>query len=533
MSIMLRRWFLLPLAIAQLAAQAVPERGSLEGQVVNQRTGAPIAGAQLKLFGSDGSRTQGAADRKGRFTFSGLEAGPYHLEAERVGFVPLPWSRTVLTLAAGEQIKDFTVRLTPQAAISGTLLDAEGAPAANVYMYVLQPTWRNGKRVLTTAGGAQSNDAGEFRIAGLATGDYLLRAQPRELAVPPGEDKIKRIYVATWYPGVTEPGAAAALHLAAGDERTGLAFTLRASTVVKVRGRVVRPPAKPETGGAIVELMPVDDPVGMDFAGIAQTNGPEGAFTIPDVPPGSYRIQAQLIDLTAMQRGLQNMPTASQVIQVSDADVEGIILNPAPPQTLSGFVKWDGKPPTDAGPCLVSLQSESRVLMSNLPPTTTKADGTFSLEVAPGRFDLNVYCEAKGSYMKAARLGDADVLEVGIDGAEALPAGPLQVTMATGAGEIEGSVLDADSHPVSGATVVVIPDASKRALFHSDITDQHGRFKLSDIVPGAYSLYAWDQLEDEAWRSDDFIKKYDDRRKRVHLDAGGRETLQLQLIKAE
>ena len=122
----------------------------------------------------------------------------------------------------------------------------------------------------------------------------------------------------------------------------------------------------------------------------------------------------------------------------------------------------------------------------------------------------------------------------GVQNGETLPAGPLQVTMATGAGEIEGSVLDSDSHPVGGATVVVSPDESKRAaLFHSDITDQNGHFKLSDIVPGAYSLYAWDQIEDEAWRSDEFIKKYDDRRKRVHLDAGGREALQLQLIKVE
>jgi len=530
---MLGRWFLLPLAIAHLPAQTVPEPASVEGQVVNQRTGAPIAGAQVKLVASDATRSQAAADRKGHFGFSGLEAGQYHVQAERSGFVPLQWG-TVLTLAAGEQVKDFKVRLTPQATISGTLLDADGAPVANVYVHVLRHTWREGKRILTSAGGAQSNDAGEYRIAGLAASDYLLRAQPRELAVPSGEDKIKRIYVATWYPVVNDAGAAAALHLADGDDRTGLAFTLRASTVVKVHGRVTRPPAKLEASAAIVELMPADDAWEMDICGMAQANGPEGAFVIPDVPPGTYRIQARLIDLTAVQQGLQNMHSASQIIQVGDTDVEGVILNPAPPQTLAGLVKWDGKPPEDAGPCLVSLQGQSRVLMSNLPPTTTKADGTFSLEVASGRFDLNVNCESKGSYMKAARLGDADVLAIGIDGAEALPAGPLQVTMATGAGEIEGSVLDADSHSVGGATVVATPDASKRAaLFHSDITDQNGHFKLSGIVPGAYSLDAWDQVEDEAWQSGEFIKKYDDRRKRVTLDAGGREALQLQLIKVE
>jgi protocatechuate 3,4-dioxygenase beta subunit len=531
---MLCRWFLLSLAIAHLAAQTVPERASVEGQVVNQRTGAPITGAQVKLVASDGTRSQAAADRKGHFSFSGLEAGQYRVEVERTGFTPLVWRKTVLTLAAGEQVKDFTVRLTPQAVVSGVLLDADGAPVANVYISVLRHTWRNAKRGLTSAGGAQTNDAGEYRVSGLAAGDYLVRAQPRELAVPPGDDKIKRIYVATWYPGVTDAGAAVPLHLTAGENRTGVTLTLRASTVVKVRGRVVRPPGKSEMSLAVVELTSPDDAGEMDIGGMAQANGPEGAFVIPDIPPGSYRIQAQLIDLAAGQQDLRNMTGASQIIQVGDTDIEGVTLCPAAPQTVTGLLKWDGKPPKDAGPCMVALQGQSGVLMSNLLPTTTNADGTFSLTVAPGRFDLNVNCESKGSYMKAARLGDADVLEVGIDGGETLPAGPLQVIMATGAGEIEGSVLDADSHPVGGATVVAIPDASKRAaLFHRDITDQNGSFKLSDIVPGAYSLYAWNEVEDEAWRSDEFIKKYDDRRKRVQLDAGGRQALQLQLIKVE
>jgi len=528
------RWFLLPLAIAHLTAQTVPERATVEGQVVNQRTGAPIAGAQVKLVGSDGSRSQAAADRKGHFSFSGLEAGQYRVEAQRSGFVPLIWHKTVLTLAAGEQIQDFTVRLTPQATISGVLLDADGAPLANVYVMVLRHTWRNGKRGLTAAGGAQSNDAGEFRMAGLAAGDYLLRAQPRELAVPPAEDKIKRIYVATWYPGVTDAGTAVALHLAAGDERTGIALTLRASTVVKVRGRVVRPPAQSQLSVAAVELLPVDDATGPDIGGMATANGPEGAFVIPDVPPGAYRIQAQLFDITAAKQGLQNVTSASQMIQVGDTDVEGVTLSPAPAQTLPGLLKWEGKPPQDAGPCIVVLQSESRAFMSNLPPATAKAEGTFSLEVAAGRSELDVHCESKGSYMKSARLGDADVLDVGINGDQALPGSPLQVTMATGAIEVEGSVLDADSHPVSGATVVAIPDASKRAaLFQHDTTDQNGHFKLSNIVPGAYSLYAWDQVEDESWRSEEFIKQYEDRRKQVRLDAGGRQALQLQLIKVE
>ena len=528
--IVLCRWVLLPLALAPLAAQTDAERASIEGQVVNERTGAPVAGAQMKLFSSTGPRTE-AADRKGHFSFSGLDAGQYHIQAGRSGFVPLPWGRMILTLAAGEHLNDLTVRLTPQAVISGTLLDADGVPVANVDVSLLRHTWRAGRIVLTTAGSMRTNDAGEFRTAGLAAGEYFLVAHPRQLVAPPGDDKVKRIYVATWYPGVTDAGAAGMLRLATAEEHTGAVFTLRTSTVVKVQGRVIRPALMTD---AVAMLAPVDDSGEMDILGGAPASGPEGAFVIPDVPPGTYRIQAHLIDPAAERQALRNIATAAQIIQVGDSDVEGITLSAALPQTLSGLVTWEGKPPKDAGPCKVSLLKESDVVISDLPPAATKADGTFSLELGPGRFNLNVYCAAKSSYMKAARLGGTDVLKTGIDGGEALPAGPLQVTMATGAGEIEGSVQDADSHAAGGATVALIPDESKSpSRFGSAITDQNGRFKLSGVVPGSYSLYAWDQVEDEIWQSDEFIRKYEDQRQRVQLDAGGRQTPQLQLIKVE
>ncbi|MGA2590410.1 MAG: carboxypeptidase-like regulatory domain-containing protein, partial [Bryobacteraceae bacterium] len=187
------RWFLFPLAVAHLAAQTVAgetafltiantgcvlvaqevppaiaasqgalpsDKSSVEGQVLNQRTDAPLAGAQVKLAGSDGSRVSSATDRKGRFSFSGLEAGQYRVEAERTGFVSLAWNKMVLTLAAGEQLKDIAVRLTPQAVVSGVVLDADGVPMANVSVAVRRSS-RGSKRAMESAGAAQSNDAGE------------------------------------------------------------------------------------------------------------------------------------------------------------------------------------------------------------------------------------------------------------------------------------------------------------------------------------------------------------------------------------
>jgi len=532
--------FVLSVALAVVCMAQMPgDKAAVEGQVVNRKTGAPLAGAQIRLAGVSGSQTSAATDRKGHFSVTGLDAGEYRVEAERTGFVPLAWNKVRLTLAAGEQVKDFTVSLVPQAVISGTVLDADGVPVANAYVQAMRYTWQRGKRILANVGGAQPNESGEFRIAGLATGDYLIQAMPRQLAAAPREDKVKRIYVGTWYPGVTEAGLASPIHVAAGEEHTGVEMTLRTSTVVNVRGRVVHAAMKSPLTAAIVMLTRIDESGAeaqvLDPGGMTPANGQDGAFTLPDVAPGRYQVTALVADLSAGSNAFENSASASQTLQVGDRDVEDITLSPTPPQSLSGVLKWEGKPPKDAGSCIVALAPETRGLAAQVAPATTKPDGAFTLSsVPPVHSELNAHCEAKGSYLKAACLGDIDVLEKGLDGSEALPQGPLQITMASDAGGIAGNVADGDQHPAAGATVVAVPEDSKRpALFHSTVSDQKGHFEFTDVVPGAYMLYAWDEVDGEIWRDEEFLKKYAQRAERVKVDSSGHVAATLKVIKAE
>ena len=79
-----------------------------------------------------------------------------------------------------------------------------------------------------------------------------------------------------------------------------------------------------------------------------------------------------------------------------------------------------------------------------------------------------------------------------------------------------------------------MPESSQRAsLFRTAITDQNGSFKLSDMVPGAYTLYAWDQLDGDAWFNEEFMKKYASGGEHVRLDPSGSAAVQLQVMKVE
>src|SRR5512133_2068685 len=94
----------LALAVGWLAVAgslpAFQATGSLEGQILNLATGAPLKRATVRLMtagggagGGRGGPGRGAGpqmretDEQGRFAFTNLEAGRYQIAAERQGFL--------------------------------------------------------------------------------------------------------------------------------------------------------------------------------------------------------------------------------------------------------------------------------------------------------------------------------------------------------------------------------------------------------------------------------------------------------------
>jgi len=88
--------------------------------------------------------------------------------------------------------------------------------------------------------------------------------------------------------------------------------------------------------------------------------------------------------------------------------------------------------------------------------------------------------------------------------------------------------------PATGCIVALIPEPryrSQTALFKSSTTDQFGHFTLRGIPPGEYKLFAWDDIEPGAYQNPDFLRPYEQKGKSVHVDEGGRVTIELRLIR--
>src|SRR5205085_10038846 len=89
---------------------------------------------------------------------------------------------------------------------------------------------------------------------------------------------------------------------------------------------------------------------------------------------------------------------------------------------------------------------------------------------------------------------------------------PLDVIVKTDGGSIEGNVVDADRKPAGeGLYVVLIPPRSRRQnsqLYKVEFTDSRGRFTMSPIPPGVYTIFAWDNVRPDAWENAEFMVNY-------------------------
>jgi hypothetical protein len=142
--------------------------------------GKGIAGAGLELrTPREGAavNTEGltmvstSADGEGRFRIVDLHAGTQRLRVFREGYPTLESLDVELT--EGERRRDLVITLGGELAISGRVLDPDGAGVAGARVYFAGPN--PSPRSFPSA---VSSEDGAFVISGLGPGEFALTAQP-------------------------------------------------------------------------------------------------------------------------------------------------------------------------------------------------------------------------------------------------------------------------------------------------------------------------------------------------------------------
>jgi hypothetical protein len=135
-------------------------------------------------------------------------------------------------------------------------------------------------------------------------------------------------------------------------------------------------------------------------------------------------------------------------------------------------------------------------------------------------------------YIKSIRLGNRDVMSEGLRVEDPANMPPLEIVLGLKSGTVSGIVVSEKQKPEGNATVVLVPDERRRwaDAFRTAITDISGRFVMDRISPGDYLAFSWEEVDDGAWMDPEFLKRYEERGRRIHVNEGGNPSLNITAI---
>ncbi len=532
------------------------EKCVVAGRVTSANTGEPLGKATLHLSSqSRGSRGDdqylAVSNADGSFQFLNIPAGKYWLYGEHAGFVitlygaaKIAGTGTLLTLEPGQQLTNLALALRPQAVIAGRLVDEDGEPISVDAIQVLSQSWSDGKLTYVPRASERADDRGQFRIADLEPGKYILCAKvsPGQSNEIPSGGKAAVAPVTTYFPSATTIDAATPVEVHSGQELDGIEIRVRSMQTFHVRGKLAGTlPEGHDIHDLQVSLIP-EGSMDMWFGGETGITK-RGTFDIGDVGPGSYELT-----VFSFERGpsaLARVPVA-----VGSSDVNNVVVNLLSPGTLHGKVRVEGAPASGDAQWNVSNISVYLTDPNNArafgpsPGDSAKADGSVAIEnVSPTAYKVNVSGGPDGTYLKSVRFNGQDLPDRIIDLSQGV-SGELEIVFAYGAAEVDGTIQFPESAApqtgsgtpsAPGARVVLIADGANAAS--SDLkfgqSDQNGTFSVKGLAPGSYHAYAFEKVDSNLLQNPAVVKAIADRGVEVEVKEKDKKQVQVALISEE
>jgi protocatechuate 3,4-dioxygenase beta subunit len=533
---------------------------SIVGVVLNEKTGEPLPGAEITLRDLE---LKSAAPFNARTNKSGgfitlLPCGRYGVSVNKLGFLPTPAAgpgQETVTLQPDQQPHDLRIRLIPSSVISGRVLDAAGEALSDVRVQAVASNSAGGGS--RTAATALTNDLGEYRIHGLAPGDYYVLAMPPQSAWGSSQyvadTSALENYVRTFYPQSNEMQSAHAIPVHAEEEVSNIDIELLRVTaqVVKTvdlttmisandsaetetRGTPTRngqpSGVLPFSGGSCVVAGQVVDSLtgrpleraqltllgsraGENVPHITETDS-AGHFTIRNVDPGRYRLVAFRSGFSAVVMG---SATGQELSLSPKQRVDDILLRITPSSVIAGQVvdqETDPVPDMRVQAFRYSYLGGKRQL--HLATTTLTDDrGEYRLHgLPPGSYYVQTVGVSSSDrrdmttgpsaqhyaatfYPQTTDMTAATPVSVG----PGEQAGGIKIAvLATRPASVRGRVVGLSI--ATGTVLSLLPaDGAALGVLNGDATtvkDSQGNFEIRGVLPGMYRLSAiWHHNRDQ------------------------------------
>lgn len=403
----------------------------VSGRVVDAG-GQPVSGATVRL-GAAGDRfpmllrgdgqSEARSGADGSFRIAGVSTGSYDVTADKEGYAP----GQLESVNVAGRLQGLELRLEAGGAVQGRLLGADLAELAGASVTAFPADPSIARTAVRLARGGQVDYQGQYRISGLTAGEWRVNARTESgrqaqgrVTVSTGSDAtldldlgggftltgrvvrggeaVPNVYVSVASSeagggrSTTDPqGAFRIQGLKAGTyelqamqfdsgldhqetvEVTGDRDILIEIATRRVSGRVVDATDQAPVPGVVVSLEATETQTDRPRFGMGRgsRSDADGAFTITDVSPGSYRLVARM----------EGYAPAETTVQVSNADdVDGVRLAIQPTQGLTLEVRTAlGSPPPEVRVAL--LDASGRTVVSGV--HSTGENGRVRVSSAP------------------------------------------------------------------------------------------------------------------------------------------------------
>lgn len=482
-----------PLSPDPMATGTAVVRGRLQDAETRAPIGEARVSAQLNAQGA--IRTvETAAD--GTFTLDRLPAGRYQITATAWGYSTGlygqrdktgPW--TLVKVGDGEKRDDVTFALAPMKTLAGRVLDEFGEPAPDLKVQAFRTSGSGNGQPLPTSADVRTDDTGAFRVARLEPGSYLLVAYGGELARgerQAASGEFASGFAATFFPGTTSSSAALPVPIEIDKSPQPVTIRMIPARMTGVEGRVTRVDGKPAE--AVVLLIPLyDGQVRVPLA-VRTQSGADGLFAIPNIPPGTYALQALGMGKIGGD-GFRNW-----VMTIEAAERAHLDLELTPSASIHGHVVADEAIPADVLTKIRLSKAPGDPLRGSsgglFMPSDVDPDGSFLMEGILGESRLNVSLPDPWTVMRITVHGrelSADLLNAG-DG----DLNDVLIRIGRG-GRLAGRVTDRNGR-VLPAFVIAFPDDERVTNLSRYVrittVDQNGDFELSQLSSGPVRVVA-------------------------------------------
>jgi hypothetical protein len=252
---------------------------------------------------------------------------------------------------------------------------------------------------------------------------------------------------------------------------------------------------------------------------------PNGSFEIKGVPSGDYDVG---LSQPFLPVGLGRVK-----VRVDDRDVDGVSIDVSRTHPLKGTLRFESNETSGIPGLLITLTDLASGSGSQF--IRARDDSSFEFPITiPGRYRVWVPATSSEQYfLKPVRYQNLESRSGVISLSEG--DGPLELVLSKSGARVAVTVKRGDVAPSTvAARVVLVPDTdnSEERGFGTQtaVRDQNGALSIRNIPPGAYRLFAFENVPDDAWVDAEFWKDIRSKGVELSVSEGESKTAEAPLV---